>query len=344
MNLQERVGYAHSRSSRSEKKDLVAHWREKEPLDKGSDPVEAFSLIFRTRGCFWSYDSGCTMCGYYTDTNPKIEREYIEDQLEKARSEYSQEDIVKIYTSGSFLDESEIPEELALKILDSFDAKKIVVESRPEFIEPKKIKLYSDRVEELEVAIGLESTNDFVLENSINKGFTFQDYRETVESLTDISIRTYLLLKPPFLLEKEAIDDVVSSIKTIEHLTDVVSLNPVNVQRGSLLEKLWKKKLYRPPWIWSIGEVISRSKTTENLLVVSEAGVSSKRGAHNCGKCDEELKSIINRFNLSQDNSLFSNLPECSCKERWKKESKIEPFLFFRGTPQLLRHRYTGDL
>lgn len=343
MNLRERVRNVHSRSSRSEKKDLVAHWREKEPLDKESDPVETFSVIFRTRGCFWSYDSGCTMCGYYTDTNPKIEKEDLVEQIEKAHSEYSQEDIVKIYTSGSFLDDKEIPDELALKILDGFDAKKIVVESRPEFMEPKKIRRYSDGIEELEVAIGLESASDFVLKNCINKGFTFQDYRNAVEG-TDISIRTYLLLKPPFLLEEEAIDDVVRSIKKIEGLTDVLSINPVNVQRGSLVEQLWKKKLYRPPWIWSIGEVISRSRKTENLLVVSEAGVSSKRGAHNCGECDEEFKSMIKRFNLSQDHSLFYNSPECSCKERWKKESEIEPFLFFRGTPQLLRDRYAGDL
>ncbi len=339
--LKEEIESIHERTSRSENKGLITCWNEREFFEEKT--LDAFSIIFRTRGCSWSYSSGCSMCGYYTDTNPQMDEDALKEQLNRALSEYEAQEIVKIYTSGSFLDEHEINEKLALQILEAFDAKKIVVESRPEFIDAKKIKIYSKKVDTLEVAIGLESANDFVLKNCINKGFRFKDYKKKVKQISEhASIRTYLLLKPPFLLEKEAVNDVVESIRKVKDLTDIVSINPVNVQRGTLVEKLWKKNLYRPPWLWSIIEVLSQAEASDNAVFISEAGVGSKRGAHNCGECDDDLKKIIQDYNQTQNHKPFKDILECDCRERWERESDIEPFLFFRGTAELLRSRCPG--
>ncbi|MEF8873291.1 MAG: archaeosine biosynthesis radical SAM protein RaSEA [Candidatus Thermoplasmatota archaeon] len=339
--LKKEIENVHERTSRSEETGLVTYWDEKEFYSEEGKAVDVFSLIFRTRGCSWSYTSGCSMCGYYTDTNPYIGDEDLREQLERALTEYDGQDIVKIYTSGSFFDEREIDERLALEILQAFEAEKIVVESRPEFIDVEKIESYSKKVDTLEVALGLESADDFVLKNCINKGFTFGDYKEKVKQISEhVSIRTYLLLKPPFLFEKEAIDDIIESIRKIEDLTDIVSINPVNVQRGTLVEKLWKKNLYRPPWLWSIIEILSEEDVSDTTVFISEAAIGSKRGAHNCGECEDRFKQIIHDYNLTQDDHLLKDVTECSCRERWKKETNIEPFLFFRGTPELLRSRH----
>ncbi len=343
MNLEKHIKEAHKKGSRSHRKDLVACWKEKEPLEKEKEPVEAFSVIFRTRGCYWAYASGCSMCGYHTDTNPNIDKKDLEDQLQEALSEYDGEKIVKIYTSGSFLDEKELEQSMAVDILESFEAEKTVIESRPGFIDLKKVKHYSKKVDGLEVAIGLESADDFVLKNCINKGFTFDNYDKKVRLISElVSIRTYLLLNPPFLLEREAIEDVKKSVEKIKDLTDVVSINPVNVQSGSLVEKLWWRKNYRPPWLWSIIEVLK--DMDDPIVFISKAGMGSKRGAHNCGECDDLIKDMIHNFNLTQDRSLLSSVPDCRCKKRWSLENEIEPSLFFRGTPKLLSDRYTGYL
>ncbi len=342
MSLKDEIRRAHEDTSRSERTDLITTWKEREPLD--DELKEVFSLIFRTQGCSWAYETGCSMCGYYTDTNPRVDRSDLEDQLDEALSKYDGEEIVKIYTSGSFLDTREIDEELAKEILESFDSEKTVVETRPEFIEPERVKEYADLVDELELAIGLESANDFILENCICKGFSFQDYKDSIAKVPDdVSIRTYLLLKPPYLSEDEAIDDVVNSIEKIETLTDIVSINPVNVQRGSLLERLWHKDLYRPPNLWSIIEVLSEVET-ELPVFVSNAGLGTERGATSCEECTELLIEVIDKFNKDQDEEILSKVPSCNCRRNWKKKKKIEKSLNFRGSLKILSDRYAGYL
>ena len=44
----------------------VRCWSEKDVF-KG-EIVDAFVIIFRTRGCSWALKSGCSMCGYFNDS------------------------------------------------------------------------------------------------------------------------------------------------------------------------------------------------------------------------------------------------------------------------------------
>lgn len=344
MGLKSEIKGYHEKTSRSDSKGLVSYWDEEEFWN--GDPTEVFSVIFRTQGCRWSYESGCSMCGYFTDTNPEINQSDLEKQIETALEGYDGEKIVKIYTSGSFLDAEEVSEDTALNLLESFDkkdAEKIVVESRPEFIENELVKKYSKKINQLEIAVGLESAEDFILENCINKGFTFDFYKKKLEKLPDtISTRTYLLLKPPFLTEKEAKEDVLNSINKISELTDIISINPVNIQNGTYLENLWRKNLYSPPWLWTIIDILSEARLDKNRIVVSQAGLGSERGASNCEECDEQIIRVIERINQTNDKKYLEDIPSCDCKKEWKIKRKIEPYLHFRGSPDILRNRYTG--
>ncbi|MGM0510068.1 MAG: archaeosine biosynthesis radical SAM protein RaSEA [Thermoplasmatota archaeon] len=353
MSLHQEIRNCHQRTDRSTKRDLVTSWKEKE-LYK-SEIKDAFSVIFRTKGCFWAYESGCSMCGYYTATNPDITKEDLEEQLNEALDRYDGEDMVKIYISGSFLDEDELPKDIGLDILKSFDAEKILIESRPQFVKRDELKDYDDAVDQLEIALGLESANDFVLKNSINKGFTFSDYKKAVETAHDngCSIRTYLLLKPPFLTEKEAILDTVNSIEQIRPILeddDIISINPVNVQNGSLAERMWYRDEYRPPWLWSIVDVLKKiDNDIGQTIVVSNAGLGSRRGAHNSDldneqcDCDQQIIDKINEFNLQQDTEVLDELPyDCPCYPLWRKEKELAPYLHYRGDVDILSNRHAG--
>ena len=44
----------------------VRCWSEKDVLE--GKIVDTFVIILRTRGCSWSLNSGCTMCGYFNDS------------------------------------------------------------------------------------------------------------------------------------------------------------------------------------------------------------------------------------------------------------------------------------
>lgn len=312
-------------------REYLGAWTESDVLN--GKVVRALVIILRTKGCRWALKSGCSMCGYINDAvQDEVKDEDLLYQYECARKKLNRHDIVKIYTSGSFLDIEEIPERVQLEILKDLgkDVQKVIVESRPEFIVKERVEQLKYLVNELEIAIGLESADNFILRNSINKGFTFEDYIEKAELLRDlgVAVKTYILIKPPFLTEKEAIETAVNSTSKISKYSQTISFNPVNIQSNTLVEFLWKRNEYATPWLWSVVEVLQRSKSISDSRLISDPTAGGgKRGAHNCGRCDRQVLKSIREFSLTQDISVFKGL-YCECKERWLDLLDLESFAF----------------
>jgi len=307
----------------------VRCWSEKDTLD--GNIVDAFVIIFRTRGCSWSHDSGCTMCGYFNDSMwENVSDNDLLAQFNRVMETYSGEKFVKIFTSGSFLDDKEVKPKIRTEILQSLaeKAEKISIESRPEYITNKKIKdtlnVLNSKI--FEIGIGLETANDLVREYAVNKGFTFNDYKKAAEIVkkNNCELKTYVLIKPPFLTEKESIDDSIGAVDKIKTITDTVSFNPTNVQRNTLVEYLWKRRQYRPAWLWSVVEILKTSKKIAGDIQIKcdVVGGGSIRGAHNCKICNRGFLDSIAKFSLSQNTKVFENL-DCECKERWLDQLDI---------------------
>ena len=162
--------------------------------------------------------------------------------------------IITLYNSGSFLDERQIPLEAKVEILTTLsedeNIEKIIIETRPEFIREDIVQELVESVKnkKLEVAIGLESVTDFIREKCINKGFSLKDYEKALNMLKkqDISILTYALLKPPFLNEWEAILEAEKTIRyTFQAGTDTVILEVLYLEADSIVEYLYKQKMYK---------------------------------------------------------------------------------------------------
>ncbi len=70
------------------------------------------------------------------------------------------------------------------------------------------------------MAIGLETSSDLIRKHSINKGFTFRDFVNAAEvaKVNGVAVKTYLMLKPPFLSEKQALEDIVTSVKKLQFI------------------------------------------------------------------------------------------------------------------------------
>jgi len=302
----------------------VACWSEKDLYN--DKVVDALVVILRTKGCSWQKKSGCRMCGYSVDSDPATQDEEIIAQLNSAFERSKGEDVLKLYTSGSFFDEAEISNELKQELLDIIGdkTKKLIIESRPVFISSDKVKESLNSVKDLEIAIGLESSSDIVLEKCINKGFRLDDYVTGARTARDAgaTVRTYLLIKPPFLTEKEAIEDAVNSAKVAADYSDVISFNPVNVQRGTLVEKLWRQRTYRAPWLWSVVEVLEMSKGLGIPIICQPSGGGTPRGAHNCGECDKIILKALDEFSIGARES-FDDL-DCTCKEFWLDILELE--------------------
>ncbi len=298
------------------------------------------SLVLETIGCFWSRSKsgGCSMCGYVSEyIEGTATKDILVSQLNVALENLRNKKppyIVKIYTSGSFLDPKEVPTDARneiLQILSNIDeVKEIVLESRPEFVRKQYLRdikqILSNK--SVEIAIGLESSNEFVRVHSINKGFTNKLYLKAVRTARELGfgVRTYLLFKPLFLSEAEAIDDALRSIEfAIKAGTTTISINPMNIQSGTLVEKVWKAGSYRPPWLWSVVEVLKRTaQYTKQIRFDCDPTAAGKdRGAHNCGKCDTTVLEAIRNYALHQNPKVFDNLT-CDCKIKWKSELNYE--------------------
>jgi len=203
--------------------------------------------------------------------------------------------------------------------------KRVIVESRCEFVTEDALSRAKEFVP-LDVAVGLESTNDEVREECIGKGMRFEEYLRVVKltSKLNVGLKTYLLLKPPFLSEDEAIRDTITSINELMRLGihTRISINICNVQAGTLVERLWKNGEYRPPWLWSALHILRYAKKTyPDLVVMSDpVGYGKNRGPHNCGECDQMVASAIKSFSETQD---IRNLDDafrvgCECLENWR--------------------------
>jgi len=313
--------------------EVGAFWTGEDLLD--GMPTRSHTIIFRTRGCYWGLRGGCTMCGYIGDaaSSPPTAEDLLK-QFE-AVSRRIDHGIVKIFTSGSFLDPGEVPEPVRDKILSELNlyADKIIVETRPEFVTDKILssaKMHADR---LEVAVGLETSNDAIRINSINKNFLFEDFVRAsgVARAHGVSVKAYLMMKPLFLSEREALEDMVRSVIDAAPYADTISMNLCNVQRGTLVDELFYRKAYRPPWLWSVVRVLQRVHGKTGSVVTSDPlAAGQPRGPHNCYQCDAAFADAIRKYSLTQDVSVFDGL-HCDCKALWEKVIELEDWTF--GSP-----------
>lgn len=307
----------------------VNQWVEAEAL--GSERVSAFVLILRTRGCYWADVKGCSMCGYARDTlGRSATPDELDHQLTGALRRYRDEPYVKIYTSGSFLDDREVDADSRARIGRAFAgrARRLLIETLPEFVTADTVGPLRDAFGgELEVAQGLESANPDVLSRLINKGSTPAEYFAAADRLRSLGAhpKGYLLLKPPYLTEGESVRDVLESITLAAPHFDALSVNPVHIQGGTVVEWLYRRGRYRPPWLWSLLETLdegSARRGNARLVTFPTAG-GQPRGPHNCGKCDAAVLAALERASLDQDFSAVRGL-DCACRGTWSAERELE--------------------
>ena len=315
-------------------REYVASWSERDALD-GSE-VRAWVLILRTRGCSWAR---CSMCGYHGESAASSEEDLLH-QFETALLRRRGERVAKVYTSGSFLDEREVPSGLRRRLLSELSRsfERVVVESRPEFVTEEAVREAVAACPGLEVAMGLESASPRVLSHSVRKGFLFTDFESKAAMVRRLGgrVRAYLLLKPPFLNENEALQDTVASAVLAAPLCDTISINPVNIQRGTLVEQLWRRMIYRPPWLWSAAEAVLRAHkgvagvTPKPRIVCAPTAAGRRRGAHNCGRCDEAVVAGLESYSLTGSpeglERAFSS--GCACLAEWRDALEAGAFPF----------------
>ena len=246
-------------------------------------------------------------------------------------------------TLGNFYNDREISPEIRKHLLSTTatvpTVRRVLTESRRGYITVEKLReartcLREDQM--LELAFGYESFNPKVRNDLLNKAVPEQHLDQTLQMCRDTGIDfvSYVLIKPPGLSEKEAIQD---SVDTAMHVLEKaerydvyarIAFEPVFVVRGKPIEKLFLSGDYRPPKLWSVVEVLAQAterlgRTDGKLFAgLSDENLSGDRKASNCCICDREIEAAIQQFNADQDVSKLRALHH-KCKDEWENTLNI---------------------
>ena len=309
--------------------ELATVYKTPEILPDGTHCTAA-TVIFRTRGCVWWWKSGCTFCGYFNDVRDDVTADDLFAQWDEAKrrlDDFEGCSMVKVYTSGTFFEDRENPPEWQGAILRETHERglDLVIEAQAQMCTPEKIAWVAERHPGCTVAIGLEAYDDTVLRFHVNKGFSTKQWHRSIDMLREngLRVKTYLLFKPPFMSEGDALQHTSKWISQVAPLSDDVSVNPMNIQKRTIVERLFRNREYRPPWLWSLVEMLEQvhddvSKAGARIIVHPTAG-GRIRGAHNCGACDMDIVAAIERYSVSADIGEFAGL-DCDCKRVWRTE------------------------
>ena len=291
-------------------------------------------IYLLTNGCEWALKdgNGCTMCGHLAKQTKREIPISTDDYIQQFKSEFDTIDfrrypILNVYNNGSIFNEYEISGEAVFSILkliaEKQEIKMLVIESRPEFITEEKIMKVKSICGDIfvEVAVGLELKDDYLRQVCINKGFSLRQYDKAAKIVRKhLNLRTYVLLKPPFLSEKEAIEQ---AIKTVQHAflmgSSTVSLEACTVQDYTLVKYLSDRKQYRPAWLWSIIEVIRRTSHMGKIIIgLFQFYPSPTNVPCNCPKCNHKVMDAMKAYNRTLDIGVFDDI-DCECRKEWEK-------------------------
>ena len=223
---------------------------------QASGRIEDTAIIFLSnKECSFK----CLMCDLWKNTSDvSVPPGAIPDQIEWALSQMPPAKHIKLYNSGSFFDEKAIPRSdyrRIAELLKPFET--VIVESHPNLIGEKCLEFRDLITGQLEVAIGLETAHPEILE-ALNKQMTLDDFARGVDFLKshEISSRAFILLRPPFMTEKEGIYWAKASID-FAFDCGVGSCTVIPVRGGNgAMEELMRRGDFEMPKLASLEEVL----------------------------------------------------------------------------------------
>jgi radical SAM enzyme (TIGR01210 family) len=289
--------------------------QEEERAESG-EVVSVATIFLVNRECPWR----CLMCDLWQNTlTDSVPPGAIPEQIDFALNQLGHAPgtpgaarQIKLYNSGSFFDSRAIPVADHHAIAErtrSFE--RVIVECHPALVGERCLPFRDRLIGRLEVAMGLETACPEVLA-ALNKRMTLEDFARAARFLRehDISLRVFVLVKPPFMDESVALEWATRSIDfAFDCGASVVSLIPTRAGNGSL-EELAAQGSFSPPRLVTLeaahdyGVRLQRGRVFADMWDVERFT--------NCPRCVSARKERLRRMNLEQ-----TVLPriECDCRD-----------------------------
>lgn len=327
----------------------VAHFARSEPKPNPREPVVYWEetclqgrpymvplIILRTRPCRWFTAGGCVMCNYeLLAVDEGVSDEDLLVQLEVAMSQLQplrKYPYLLVTSQGSFLDDAEVSLEMRSRILQALwgaGLQAVSTESEARYcLDANRLAaMRSSFPGRISIGIGLEAADDEIRNCIINKGLTTSTFQRAARTLSEEGVHfyTYVTLGKPFLTVDEDVSDAVATIElSLLNAAFMCVVEMVNIQPHTLTHRLWTEGTYRPPWLWTAFELLSRVDTRTRELV-SIKGFDSDTSPvpldlpRNCAHCNDRIRGALNHWNLNRDfESLWQHWKTCDCWEDWR--------------------------
>jgi radical SAM enzyme (TIGR01210 family) len=180
-------------------------------IGPGGGEVATAVVLLTNREC----PLRCLMCDLWKNTlDERVPAGAVAAQIRYALERLPPVRQVKLYNAGSFFDPHAIPPDDYPGIAASLAGiERIVVECHPAFLGDSALRFRDLTGASLEVAIGLETVQPGVLER-LNKGMTIASFERAAGFLAreTMALRVFLMLRPPFVTEREGVVWARSSI------------------------------------------------------------------------------------------------------------------------------------
>jgi archaeosine synthase beta-subunit len=277
------------------------------------------------------------MCGFWSETaqfkRPITRQNFVNQFVDVLRTyDLHKYPVLSLYNAGSFLAEQEIAfaaveEIMALVAKELPNLKRVIIESKVEYVDKEKLRtlkaILGNRTQ-LALAVGFESQDDTVRNLCISKGCTKKQFENCIESTNSDELHSivYLILKPPFLTEREAIDEAVASTRYVRSVgVSEVNYETMTVESDTFIKLLYSQGQYKLPWLWSVAEILQQVRPVATPFLTPFRYIADSIDVpKNCPLCTKTMvEGIYQKYCSDFDVSNFENVT-CRCKDSWQME------------------------
>jgi radical SAM enzyme (TIGR01210 family) len=259
--------------------------------------VSVATILLTNRECPWR----CLMCDLWKNTLPEtVPAGAIPAQIEFALKQLPPARQIKLYNSGSFFDRRAIPAEdhpQIAQLVQNFD--RVIVECHPALIGEDCFR-FNDLIKgTLEVAMGLETAHPQILEK-LNKRMTLEQFSAAAERLRsyEIPLRVFVLVKPPFMEEPEALEWAIKSVDFALNC-GATAVSPIPTRSGNgAIDELAKIGSFSPPSIYTLESAVEYGLTRGRGRVFADLWDTSQ--LLGCTTCFQDRVERLRRMNLEQ--------------------------------------------
>lgn len=278
-----------------------------EPECSATGRVEDVATLFLTnRECPFR----CLMCDLWrSTTDHRVPSGAIPEQIDFALERLPAARHVKLYNSGNFFDHQAIPpadyEAIAQRV-SRFET--VIVENHPRLCGDDVLRFRDMIPGQLEVAVGLETAHEEVLA-ALNKRMTLDDYEQAVRFLCaeGIRVRTFILLRPPFLSEEHGVQWAERSLQfAFDVGVTCCAVIPTRAGNG-MLDQLATQGLFQSPTMRSMERVLETGLRMGRGRVLMDLWDCER--FYPCADCGPRRRERLHGMNLTQ-----TLLPPIECR------------------------------